>query len=140
MAQTVLLPVDLSSHASWDHSLPEALRLAKGGTLHVVTVLPAFGMSMVGGYFDEGFAERALHDLGENLKAWVNDHVPDGQEVHPHVTHGRVYDEILRVADRLGVDVIVLAAHTPDFSDYLLGPNAARVVRHAKQSVYVVRG
>jgi nucleotide-binding universal stress UspA family protein len=35
--------------------------------------------------------------------------------------------------------VIVLASHRPELKDYLLGPNAARVVRHAKCSVLVVR-
>jgi nucleotide-binding universal stress UspA family protein len=32
-----------------------------------------------------------------------------------------------------------MASHRPELSDYLLGPNAARIVRHAKQSVLVVR-
>ncbi|MEP3300223.1 MAG: universal stress protein, partial [Pseudoruegeria sp.] len=36
-------------------------------------------------------------------------------------------------------DLIVIGAHRPDFKDYLLGPNAARVVRHSECSVYVVR-
>jgi hypothetical protein len=33
-----------------------------------------------------------------------------------------------------------MTAHSPDLKDYLLGPNAARVVRHANQSVMVIRG
>jgi nucleotide-binding universal stress UspA family protein len=33
----------------------------------------------------------------------------------------------------------VVGAHRQDLKDYLLGPNAARVVRHADCSVYVVR-
>jgi nucleotide-binding universal stress UspA family protein len=35
--------------------------------------------------------------------------------------------------------MIVMASHRPEMSDYLLGANAARVVRHAKISVLVVR-
>jgi nucleotide-binding universal stress UspA family protein len=69
----------------------------------------------------------------------VADNVPEGVAVHPHVLHGTIYDEILRAAGKLEVDLIVIGAHRPEFSDYLLGPNAARVVRHARQSVYVVR-
>jgi nucleotide-binding universal stress UspA family protein len=45
----------------------------------------------------------------------------------------------MRLADKLGCDAIVMAAHRPELRDYLLGPNAARVVRHANQSVLVVR-
>ncbi len=35
--------------------------------------------------------------------------------------------------------MIVMASHRPEMSDYLLGPNAARVVRHARRSVSVIR-
>jgi hypothetical protein len=49
------------------------------------------------------------------------------------VLHGRVYDQIIAAADKLGVsDAIVMGSHRPELSDYLLGPNAARVVRHAQ--------
>ncbi|MGY6548223.1 MAG: universal stress protein [Roseinatronobacter sp.] len=140
MAKTILLPIDLSSPASWVKPLAEAQTLlARGGVLHVVSVLPDFGMSMVGSFFKAGFEQTALHQFGEALRGWVREHVPGAIDVHPHILHGNIYDEILRAADRLDVDLIILAAHRPEASDYLLGPNAARIVRHARQSVYVVR-
>ena len=142
MFKTVLLPVDLSAEASWKKALPAALRLSmpEDPVLHVVTVMPDFGLSVVSGYFDKAFEEKALHEVGEKLTEWVRANVPDDVEVHPHVMHGRVYDQIITAANRLAVDAIVMASHTPELSDYLLGPNAARVVRHATQSVFVVRG
>ncbi len=140
MARAILLPVDLGDPTSWAAALPEALAMAGDGALHVLSVIPDFGVSVVGAYFDEGFGEKALADVGDRLTAWVNDNVPPGVDVHPHVTIGRIYDEIIRAADALGVDTIVVGASPPGPADYLLGPNAARVVRHARQSVYVVRG
>ncbi|MDJ1007970.1 MAG: universal stress protein [Paracoccaceae bacterium] len=141
MFKTILLPIDLSTPGSWKKALPVALDLAhKGGALHVMTVVPDFGMSVVGTFFEEGFEEKALHRVGEDLTAWVKANVPGDVEVHPHVTHGRVYEEIMHAADRLDADAIVMGSHTPELSDYLLGPNAARVVRHARQSVFVIRG
>lgn len=142
MFNTILLPIDLSAEHSWTKALPAALRLAEPGTgvLHVAAVVPDFGLSVVGSYFEQGFEEKALHEIGEQLTAWVAEHVPEGIEVHPHVLHGRVYDQIIEAADRLMVDAIVMASHRPELSDYLIGPNAARVVRHARQSVFVVRG
>lgn len=141
MFNTILLPIDLSAENSWQAALPAALRLGGDAViLHVVTVLPDFGTSFVGSFFRDGFEERALHEVGEHLTAWVDAHVPEDVDVHPHVLHGRVYDEIIKAANKLDVDAIVLASHTPELSDYLLGPNAARVVRHARQSVFVVRG
>lgn len=140
MAKTIMLPVDLSDEHSWRRPLEEALHLVGGGgVLHVVSVLPDFGFASIGGYFREGFEKQALHDFGTALSDWVAENVPQEVAVHPHVLHGKIYDEILRAADKLKVDVIVIAAHRPELRDYLLGPNAARVVRHAKQSVYVVR-
>jgi nucleotide-binding universal stress UspA family protein len=66
-----------------------------------------------------------------------------GKEANESVRHvvvtGNTYDEILRVAEADGAALIVIGAHQPDLRDYLLGPNAARVVRHAKCSVLVVR-
>jgi nucleotide-binding universal stress UspA family protein len=140
MPKTILLPIDLSDEASWRKSLAEALTLLHdGGVLHVATVLPDFGLVQVSGFFSKDFEREALHQMGVALTEWVNAHVPREVEVHPHVLHGKIYDEILRAADKLGADVIVMGSHRPEFKDYLLGPNAARVMRHARQSVYIVR-
>lgn len=141
MFRTILLPVDLSSEGSWTRALPAALALVRqsGGVLHVVTVLPDFGMSVVGSHFEPGFEEKALKTIGDKLVAWVSANVPEDVETHPHVLHGRVYDEIITAAERVEADAIVMGSHRPELRDYLLGPNAARVVRHARQSVFVVR-
>jgi len=40
---------------------------------------------------------------------------------------------------KIDADLIVLGANRPDLKDYLLGPNASRVVRHSARSVLVVR-
>lgn len=140
MSKKILLPIDLNSPASWVKPLSEAqIMLSRGGELHVVSVLPDFGLSMVGTFFKAGFEQTALHQFGETLRTWVKQNVPGAIEVHPHILHGKIYDEILRAADKLEIDIIIMAAHRPEARDYLLGPNVARVVRHAKQSVYVVR-
>ena len=141
MSKTILLPIDLNNpEISAVAPLNEALAmLGEGGRLHVLSVVPEFGMAQVSSFFPKGHEKELLNSVGATLKDWVNANVPGSVEVHPHVVHGTVYDAILRVADKLDVDVIVMGAHRPDLADYLLGPNAARVVRHAKQSVYVVR-
>jgi nucleotide-binding universal stress UspA family protein len=142
MGRTVLMPVDLNDERSWRLALAEALAMlrAQGGVLHVVSVLPDFGLPVVGDFFRKDYEKEALKRLGQALTDWVGTHVPADIEVRPHVLHGSIYDEILRAADKLKADVIVIGSHRPELKDYLLGPNAARVVRHARQSVYVVRG
>lgn len=141
MFSSILLPIDLSSADSWKAALPASVRIAdEGATIHVVTVVPRFEFPVVSGYFDKSFEEKALHEAGEQLTNWLASNTNGSLEFRPHVLHGRVYDEIIRAADKLDVDAIVMASHRPEAADYLIGPNAARVVRHAKQSVFVIRG
>ena len=141
MFKSILLPIDLATEANWKKPLQLAAGLARdgGGVLHVMSVLPDYGMSIVGSYFDKDFEGAALIDMSAQIKSWVSRNVPEGVKAEPHVAHGSIYHEIMRLADRLGCDAIVLAAHRPELRDYLLGPNASRVVRHANQSVLVVR-
>ncbi|SMO41096.1 Nucleotide-binding universal stress protein, UspA family [Thalassovita litoralis] len=140
MSKSILLPIDLNNDAINLPALTAAQDLLRdGGVLHVVSVMPDMGLAQVSGFFKPGFEKEALDAFGQRLAEWVNQNVPEGQEAHPHVLHGTIYDEILRAADKLRVDVIVIGSHRPELKDYLLGPNAARVVRHANQSVYVVR-
>ncbi|MBQ2261919.1 MAG: universal stress protein [Loktanella sp.] len=140
MPRSILMPIDLTDNVSWPAALREALLMVgEDGTLHVVSVLPDFGLAQVSGYFKKNYEKDALAAFGKAMTDWINEHVPESVDVHPHILHGTIYDEILRASQKLAVDVIVMGSHRPVFRDYLLGPNAARVVRHASCSVYVVR-
>jgi len=140
MYNEILLAVDLNDESSWQKALPVAVGLCGGdGRLHVTTVVPDFGMSIVGSYFPEDYEKEVGSKVMEQLKAFVADQVPDGIPVQHIVGSGNVYESILRTAREVKADLIVIAAHRPELSDYLLGPNAARVVRHADISVLVVR-
>lgn len=56
-----------------------------------------------------------------------------------HAVTGTPKDQILKLADTIQADLIIIASHRPDMTTYLLGSNAAAVVRHAKCPVLVVR-
>ncbi len=140
--ENILLPIDLGHPSSWQWALPSAVDIARmhGGTLHVLTVIPSFGMPVVGSFFPKNFEEEARKEAERALASFIREKVPDDITADGYVAVGTIYDEILRAADRIGCDLIVLASHRPEMKDYLLGTNAARVVRHARQSVFVVRG
>ncbi|MGI9498639.1 MAG: universal stress protein, partial [Geminicoccaceae bacterium] len=61
------------------------------------------------------------------------------KDVPVAVHQGSAYREILKDAFAEGIDLIVMASPRSTGPDDLLGPNIARVVRHAKCSVLVVR-
>ena len=141
MYKNILLPIDLNQESSWAKALPTAIEMCQtfGSSLHVMNVVPDFGMSVVGTYFPEGFEDKALEGARAELHEFVRQNVPDAVKVQHIIGHGSVYDEILRVAKEIKADLILLAAQRPELKDFLLGPNAARVVRHFEGSVLVVR-
>ncbi|MGH6948155.1 MAG: universal stress protein [Kiloniellales bacterium] len=140
MYKSILLPVDLHDESSWRKALPVAVKLAEafGAKLQVMTVVPEFGYGLVASHFPPDFQKKALESATKALGVFVKEKVPVGG-VKAHVAQGAIYDEILRVAKTHGCDLVVMGSHRPELADYLIGPNAARVVRHAVQSVLVVR-
>ena len=141
MFKRILLAIDMA-HPETQHSVAEtAARMAKqdGAELRVMTVVPDFGMSIVGSYFPSGFEGDAMKKAKADLKSFADKEIGSDIVVDHIVSHGTIYREIIDAAEKSNSDLIVIAAHRPELRDYLLGPNAARVVRHAKQSVLVVR-
>ena len=141
MYKEILLPIDLNHECSWLKALPVALEYCRafGSRLHVMTVMPDYGMAVVGSYFPEGFEKRHREELNKQLHALVAANVPADTKVQHIVAEGSPYKEILATAERINADLIVMASHRPEFKDHLLGPNAERVVRTSKRSVLVVR-
>lgn len=141
MFKDVLLAVDLNDEGSWAKAMPVALDFirASGGTLHVMTVVPNFGMSIVGSFFPKGYEKDICEKVLVALKEFVKTHIPQEIKTKRIVSEGTVYEEILNIADKVEIDMIVVSSGRDDLKDFLLGPNAARVVRHANCSVTVVR-
>ena len=141
MYKDILLPLDLEHEQSWIKALAVAIELcqSQGARLHVMHVVPDFGMSIVSQYFPEGYEKEVSSQALEQLHAFVKENVPEGIEVRHIIGEGTVYEVILRVAEEINCDLIVIGSHRPELKDYLLGPNAARVVRHGNCSVLVVR-
>ncbi|MEX0346674.1 MAG: universal stress protein [Rhizobiaceae bacterium] len=137
----VLATVDLGDTESSVRVVHAALEvITDGDTLHVVCVVPDYGMSVVGSFFPADHEQQAIAKAKEELHAFTGKHVPEGIPVQHIIAHGNVYEEILEAAATVSADLIVVGSHRPELKDYLLGPNAARVVRHSKRSVLVVRG
>ncbi|TFH49510.1 MAG: universal stress protein [Lysobacterales bacterium] len=142
MFKNVLLAVDLNHDASWKKALPVAIANCKstGARLHVVMVMPDFGMTIVATQFPKDFAKKLRDETERHLKEFVDKHVtPAIDAKYAVLAGGTVYELILRYAEQHSIDLIIMAAYRPDFKTFLLGPNAERVARHAKASVLVVR-
>ena len=142
MYNKILLPIDLNHKQSWSKALPTALNFCQtyNASLHVIMVLPNFGMPMVGGFFPKEFAEKAKKTLTDNLREFVKENVPKEINVQRIVADGKPYEAILKMAKKNDVDLIIMASHKRKrLEDYLLGTNALRVVQQSKRSVMIVR-
>jgi len=141
MNKSILVAVDLAHPEDAVGLLERGAYEAKEGDAHlaVVTVIPDYGMSIVGSFFKDGADEKALTYAAERLHELTAKCLGPDRKIQHIVRRGNGYEGILVAAKEVGADLIVIGAHKPDVRDYLLGPNAARVVRHSTASVLVVR-
>jgi len=142
MYSKIMLPVDLNEEESWAKALPTALKLCRtfDASLHVVTVMPDYHMSIVGSYFPADFAENAHKAMTDAQHAFIKENVPADIQAQSVIVDGSPWEAIIKAARKLEVDLIVMASHNKrKFADYVLGPNAEHVVHHSKVSVMIVR-
>ena len=141
MYTDILLPVDLGNESSWAKALPTAIEYCEAfdSNLHVMTVMPDFRSPMVAQFFPDDHEDKLMDNAREVLHKFVADRVPKEIRVQHIVADGTIYKAIIETADDIGADLIIMGSHRPELQDYLLGPNAARVVRHSQKSVLVVR-
>ena len=98
---------------------------------------------LVGGRWVDAVSGKTLPTLDPGTGRHIADiaagvALPEGR-VSSVVRLGGVYAEVLEEADKIAADLIVVGSHRPKMSTYLLGSNAASIVRHAHCSVLVIR-
>ncbi|MEM6421488.1 MAG: universal stress protein [Pseudomonadota bacterium] len=149
MTGKLLIPIDLAHESSWKKALPQGFALARAteADVTIMTVVPEIVSGLDWRYSIRGETggsedlniEELLKDAQTRLAQIGTEQAPEGAAFDVIARYGTVYEEILNVAAELPATQIVMAAHRPSLADYLIGPNTARVVRHATCSVQVVR-
>lgn len=141
MYQNILVPIDLAHRSSWRKALPVAIENARhwDAKLNVITVVPEIDIGATAVHYPKGFGRKIQEEAKERLNEILQQEAPKDLSVQGIVEQGSIYREILRVAQDIKADLIIMASHRPELTDYLIGSNAARVVRHAQCSVLVVR-
>lgn len=141
MYKHILLAIDPDAKDSYRRALPEAIAQARahGATLHIMTVVPDYGSSLVASFFPRDFEAKALEHARDALHKVVEAQLPADLPHQFVVAHGRIYKEICRVATEVKAGLIVMASHKPGPADRLIAPNAQQVLLHAPVSVLIVR-
>lgn len=141
MFDKILLPIDLNHPESWKTALPMARQCAgASGEIHVLGIVHDLGSAMIASFLPDNFERTAMEKLKADLTDLIAREFPDSSKVTAHVGHGHVPETILRTAEHVGADLIVMASHPPnDFQTLLVGSSADKVVRHSTIPVLVVR-
>lgn len=136
MYRNILVPI--AFHGPSDDGDPAlaAARclLSDGGRITLLHVMEELPPHLAG--FLPGDYRNDLHTAVTQALARRAQGIPGTRTL---VVEGRPAPAILDVAADDHSDCIVIASHRPGLQDWLLGSTAARVVRHARCAVHVLR-
>ena len=134
MFRELLVPIDLSEPQAATRAIAMAANLAArwdaGLTFLSIVAPPAE---------DEAGAEHSARAAAA-LAALIGDRVPHRRPCLLVKVGGSVSGRIMEAVEERGIDLVVMASHNPEVTDYLIGSNAAHVAVHAPCSVLIVRG
>ena len=136
MYRKIVVPVDMGQMDKAEKILAKAKALLDAGgelvLVNVVETLPTY-MTID---LPVDFIDVSVKDATDRLAALDAKLAASARQI---VRVGSPAREIVDVAEKEGADLIIIASHRPDFTNYLIGATADRVVRHATCSVLVDR-
>lgn len=135
MYKNILIPVLFDEGHDTDASFRAARALAdkdaKFTVLHVMEEIPNYARLEILSSAIEDSRKKIAEKLAEKAMA-----IPSAT---PVLISGHSGRSIVEYANGNNIDCIVVASHQLGLSDIFLGSTAAKVVRHAKCSVHVIR-
>lgn len=136
MYKKIVVPVDMGQLEKGEKILAKAKALLdQGGQIVLVNVVETVPTYLTID-LPVDFIDVSVKDAADKLAALDMKLSASARQI---VRIGSPAREIMNIADEEGADLVIIASHRPDFSNYLLGATADRVVRHAKCSVLVDR-
>ena len=142
MYKTILVPIDIEEDLLTEHALEHVEYLAKisGAKVHFFHALPDASAFVTAYSFDiKEFENQAEVKAVDKLKKIMSEIDIPLDRLDYTISFGSPRDEVLQLADEIGADLIIIGSRRPSVKTYLLGSNAAAIVRHANISVMVVR-
>ncbi|MGR9075524.1 universal stress protein [Rhizobium leguminosarum] len=136
MYRKIIVAIALGGIEKGEKILRKAASLLDDGgeiiALNVIEDVPSY----VAIELPANMVEDAMLDSRDKLQALLT---TTGVKATVEIANGPPAKAIISTAENHGADLIIVASHVPDFSNYFIGATADRVVRHAKCSVLVDR-
>ena len=139
MFKKVLVPIDLSHEQKTEALLRAAKSIVDQNDceltlINVIAQVPSY----VEVEMPSDLEAKVGSEVSRRLQGLVEKFsLPASSDIK--VVNGNAPHEIVELAEEIDADLILIASHQPEFSDYLLGSVSAKVVRHARCSVLVLR-
>jgi len=139
MYNNILIPVDPDYMGNFDALVQLALRLVSDdGTISTLYVNRNYIHNRIAAQSPE-FAKDIERAIVEQLVSHFEQAVPEAHRGKVYNQRGVVHDEILRIARRTRVDLIIMAPNKRPWEDFFLGSTTRRVVAEARCSVLIER-
>jgi len=141
MFKNIVVPLDLLDKPSVDIVLQKSVDLVRAfeSTLSFIYVIPDFGMKAVEDYLPKHWIRDQKDKHNTQIIELIKRYIPSEIKVNINIARGSVYDQIIQYSNDIQADLIVVSAIRPQLRDYMLGPNASKIVRHSLISVLVIR-
>ena len=140
MFSKIVVPVDPAEPVFSKPSIQAAADFARryDARIWLVCVLQILP-GLVAEYLPPDYEQTAAENARRKLDELAGEFDLPAGSMDIMVRSGGVYHEVLDAVKEVGADLIIMNSHRPAMSTYLLGSNAAKIVRHAPCSVLVIR-
>lgn len=138
MFHKIMVPVDLAHSGKLGKALETAGALAKLWGAEVVYVGVSAAVPGAVAHNPEEFAAR-LADFAADQSAKQG----IAATAHAVISHDPATDldpSLLKAVEETGADLVVMASHIPNLTDYVWPSNGGTIATRARASVLVVRG
>ncbi len=140
MFKKILVPIDVDRPIAAKAVFDGALAIAKpfDAEIRLVSVMPGFGMPIVGSFISDRVRKEALEHFRDELTAFVEKNCDSS--VKFHIRTGKHYDEIVKLAKKWEADLIVVYHNrTREINEVFSHTCAKNVYRDAPCSVLRLR-
>ena len=137
MFSKIMVPVDLAHKSALDRALQTAAMLAKSMDASVCYVGVTAETPTAIAHNPKEFAQKL--DAFAEAEAEAHGIRGDSLAVSAHDPAIDLNDDLLKAAEQIGADLIVMASHIPNLADHLWPSHGGQIAKRAKASVLVVR-
>lgn len=137
MFKTIMVPVDLRHEENLRHSLDVVGHLAKADNAKVVFVGVSLSAPTEVAHNPKEFKAKLAYFTREQSR-----HYGFEAECHPVFSVDPAADlnkKLLETIDEVDADLVLMATHIPNVSDYLFANHGSYIATHCKTSVFLVR-